>query len=308
MRRAFTLVELLVVIAGLGVLVSLLLPGIQAARAAARQTQCLSNLRQLGVALHQHHAAHNRFRAGRGAPTPRIFSPHAYLLPYLEQAAVAAAIDFDDAPAPFNTPTATYAAASNAAAASRLIPILLCPDDSLDDSVLSEFGPTNYAGCTGSGIDVRSLTTADGIFVLVRRIANKDVTDGLSHTAAFSERLLGAGGEEQGAVDRQRDVLELAAATPPTSEACSAETNTAWNRNRGGKWIVGNYGNTLYNHALSPNEPTTDCMNMTQQSGRMSARSFHPAGVGVLMADGSTKVIDEIAHIAWTSLATRSDD
>lgn len=96
-RRGFTLIELLVVVAILGVLSALLLSAIQAAREAARRSQCMNQLRQLGVAAHQYHVVYGRFPPGHlGPPLYQPFPPKgkyfgscvgtiAFLLPYLEQ-------------------------------------------------------------------------------------------------------------------------------------------------------------------------------------------------------------------------------
>ncbi len=64
LRHAFTLIELLVVIAIIAVLIALLLPAVQAAREAARRAQCVNNLKQIGLALHNYHAATNSFPLG----------------------------------------------------------------------------------------------------------------------------------------------------------------------------------------------------------------------------------------------------
>ena len=99
-RKGFTLVELLVVIAIIGILIALLLPAVQAAREAARRSQCANNFKQVGVAMHNYHSAHKCFPVGMYAipltpnPSEFYFGWGVYLLPFMEQRELYDDIDF----------------------------------------------------------------------------------------------------------------------------------------------------------------------------------------------------------------------
>ncbi len=195
--RGFTLIELLVVIAVIGVLVALLLPAVQAARRAA----CRNNLKQLGLASHLYHDAHGAFPQGRRAAAPGVFSAHAFLLPFVEQANLRRRIDYSAAPTTYSIPGTTFDGATNYAAATTAMPVFLCPSDAGGGRVSgSPFGATNYAACVGSGtVAAGSLIGADGVFFRGSAIGFRDLTDGASHTAAASERTLGPGDADCGA-------------------------------------------------------------------------------------------------------------
>src|SRR5213595_1234169 len=93
-NRGFTLIELLVVIAIIAVLIALLLPAVQAAREAARRAQCVNNLKQLGIALHNYHDVNNVLPWGAGPWGWHDWSAHVMMLPYIEQTSLFNAINF----------------------------------------------------------------------------------------------------------------------------------------------------------------------------------------------------------------------
>jgi prepilin-type N-terminal cleavage/methylation domain-containing protein/prepilin-type processing-associated H-X9-DG protein len=302
MRRGFTLIEMLVVIAIIATLIGLLLPAVQKVREAAARLQCGNNLKQFGLAMHSRHAAHGKLPPGRGTPHPAIFSAHAFLLPHFEQSNLNATIDHTSAPATYTVPPHTvYDGSRNSPAATTAVKVFVCPSDPAGGRVPGvEFAGTNYAMNAGSGSG--SLTTADGVFFLGSSVRLEEITDGTSNTAAASERPLGPGAA---GTDPRRLMRALPGNPDTTPAACAS--GGAWNGERGAKWIVGNYGNTLYNHAEPPNPPAADCTNATQQKGRMAARSFHPGGVNVLHCDGGVRfVADGVAASAWRAAGTRA--
>src|SRR5256885_2469774 len=142
-KRGFTLVELLVVIAIIGILVALLLPAVQSAREAGRRTQCLNNLRQLGLATHNYYDIYKYYPVGKGpsysgAPVYARWSVHSELLPFLEQTGLQGAIDLAFPP---ETPGMQGGASTNfmpawqnpgrqnASLCRTRLPIFLCPSD-----------------------------------------------------------------------------------------------------------------------------------------------------------------------------------
>jgi prepilin-type N-terminal cleavage/methylation domain-containing protein/prepilin-type processing-associated H-X9-DG protein len=297
-RKGFTLVELLVVIAIIGVLVALLLPAVQAAREAARRMSCSSNLRQLGIALHNYHDTMNCLPVARN-PYPLVHSALSRILPYLEQGNVERLVDFAQ---PLSSPV-------NATALETPIKLFVCQSDGARGHVPGSIqAGTNYVVNNGSGtVGFGLIASGDGLFTQTP-VAFREITDGLSHTAAISESILGNGANSTGPtpIDPHREVLEVPGGNDPTPASCHAASGV-WSGQRGAKWLDGHYGNSLYNHYYSPNSATWDCGNASHNKGLSTARSRHPGGVNLLLCDGSVRnVANGVTLTVWRAIATRA--
>ena len=163
-RRAFTLVELLVVIAVIGILVALMLPAVQAAREAARRTSCYNNMKQVGLALHMYHDTHKQLPAGWIAQLPGSQQSHwlgepgwgwcARILPFLEQ------VQVQDSLVHFELP---ITAPANDAARVQIIPTFRCPTDIGEPTFILGAGSPYH----GSGGGYQPVELAKGNYELV---------------------------------------------------------------------------------------------------------------------------------------------
>jgi prepilin-type N-terminal cleavage/methylation domain-containing protein len=181
-RRGFTLVELLVVVAIVGLLIALLLPAVQAAREAARGISCGNNLRQIGVGLHAYHELHECFPPGgierRSAryPQGRQLAWSVFLLPQLEQQSVYAMLDLSRG---FDAP-------ENAPGASQVIPTYLCPSVPRSGYLVQGRGACDYGGIYGQRITGPN-SPPNGTMLYNRAIRVGEIRDGTAHTLIVSE-------------------------------------------------------------------------------------------------------------------------
>ncbi len=299
-RHAFTLIELLVVIAIIAILIGLLLPAVQKVRETAARMKCQNNMKQLGLAMHNHEVALGVFPQARN-PFPLVHSGLSRLLPYVEQESLQKLVDY----------TVPLADPRNVAAAQHRVNLFICPSDPANGQVpgVTDFG-SNYVANNGSGtIGFGLIASGDGLFNQAP-VRHGDITDGLSNTVAFSESTLGNGQmpASAAAADPRLVVFEIPSGGDTTPAACDAATTGAFSPRRGGKWIDGHYGNTLYNHYYTPN-PTGkwDCGNGSHNKGLSAARSYHSGGVNVVLADGSVRFVSNSVPISvWRAISTRN--
>ena len=339
-RPGFTLIELLVVIAIIAVLISLLLPAVQSAREAARRTQCVNNLKQMGLAIHNYNDVNNSLPMGSASGS---ISPFVAVLAFIEQKPLFDALNF-------SVPSIAVAGENISLLSNDLasltvgqtyISTYVCPSDvnlGTRDNFGFNYWATSYAWNAGSwhhfayrwdGLFGSSTAETDSddpsnpaiTIPALPTIGFAAITDGLSNTLLVGESASGAINDgapltrysECYGVSLVQSVNDL---TLP-----SACLNLAWNnqtaiaqpsagyqwRYKGYSFMDGTMGRTWFNTLLQPNKLCCAYGGGNMNAAIKPLSSYHPGGVNAAFADGSVRFFRETVNPqTWTALGTRN--
>jgi prepilin-type N-terminal cleavage/methylation domain-containing protein/prepilin-type processing-associated H-X9-DG protein len=316
-RPAFTLVELLVVVAIISVLVALLLPAVQAARESSRSMKCKNNLRQVILAAHNYQTALGTFPPISVVPRTRTFEPwsaQARLLPYLELSNLAALVDF----------ASQKEFTSNPQVCATRVPTYICPSDPnikpRPTPKLIHF-PLNYNFNEGTWFiyDPVSDTAGDGAFAPNRFFRPAEIVDGLSQTLGLAE-----GKSYQPNLWDTGQPATLNVPPPSNVTAMAAYFGGTFDSNGHTEWVEGDVHETGFTTTFPPNTKipytangqTFDIDVTSQRDGESTtlptyaaviSRSFHPGGVNAALMDGSVRFVTSTIDLAvWRALGTRN--
>ncbi len=299
-RLGFTVVELLVVIAIIGILVSLLLPAVQAAREAARRMYCSNHMKQLALALHNYHDTHRAFPPGSCVTNMsagwawcnnnyRLPLPF-YLLVYIEQQSLSEQFDWNVGP------HCALGEATNRQVLLTRIPTLLCPSDSAGGYAGPSSAPppepypkANLTGFFGSGSYQQSNLNPrlKGAFGLNSFTRLAEVLDGTSNTLVYSEMLQTDQNDIRGLwwEDTNFRIMSLNTPNSAVPDQLHQPSFCLSRPNRNQPCVVGGSPNAMDNH--------------------FAARSRHPKGVNAARVDGSVSFFsDTVEEAVWQAQGT----
>ncbi len=319
MRKAFTLIELLVVIAIIAVLIGLLVPAVQKVREAANRMKCQNNLKQIGLALHNHLGAQGFFPCVSEMPRGQLSQPwsaQARILPYIEQENLAKLIDWSTTRNDFRT---------RPDVAKMRIATYMCPSDPNDKERVTAnitYYPNNYGFCQGTWFvyDPAGGSFGDGAFAPNFKPKSADMLDGLSNTIGASENKAYQPNVWDSMIPNG---LNVAAPATPAAALAFVGSGT-FDTNGHTEWVEGDIHETGITMTFPPNTqvPYTvagvvydiditsmrDGESLTVPTyGAITARSFHSGVVNSLYMDGSVRTTsNSISLTTWRALGTRA--
>jgi len=309
-RKAATLLELIIIILVIGILASLGILAAQQARDSARALNCMSNLKQIGLAMINYESTYRCFPSPGGLATknemrPKQFSVHSKILNFLEGQNVYDSINFSvKHQDPFLFEEISHV---NTTVQYTSIAVFLCPSD----RKMHPSPGTNYRFNIGTERWVVPNTNANcGPLGGYRSLSTTaSLRDGLTNTALCSEKV-----KSNDSTSKANLRSDLPIGRPLTIveayNLCrdSDMANAEWVGQTGLSWITSSLGQTLYNHIIEPNSEFNDCGKRTNPLiGLIGARSNHASTSNTLMVDGSARSIRSGLNInVWRSLGTAS--
>ena len=337
-RVGFTLIELLVVIAIIAVLIALLLPAVQAAREAARRSQCVNNLKQLGLAMQNYHDAVGTFPPGHFGTGWNDFNALVMLLPFVEQGPLYNSFNFSN-----TGDAANPGDALNFTVMSITVNSYQCPSDTdrltatqTLNGVTMVVGHQSYSGNAGNApesfYDNNKHNAANGVIFSIiagKPAAIRDVIDGTSNTAAWSEKVKGIGPGSNNTYDSSRPSSTVFALNVSTSgngspaspyqdavpqyyyQGCNALNQSSASLATGAiaqgtYWWDGHPETGLYNHVMPPNTWSCNDSNVNDAAAA-TASSRHSGGINIAFCDGSVRFIKgTINTTTWWALGSRA--